>query len=99
MSCITARSTLYGRAEVAGKELFGVSPHEKQYAHRHWISTIGAFTVGYSHLLPRLPVAIGADITLYHIPTDLETYYDPSRSFHVFVHWRPRTGHPASHVH
>ena len=95
VSGLTTRSTLYGRAEVAGKELFGVSPHEKQYAHRHWISTIGAFTVGYSHLLPRLPVALGADITLYHIPTDLETYYEPSRSFHVFVHWRPRTAHPA----
>ena len=99
VSGITTRSTLYGRAEVAGKELFGLGPHEKQYAHRHWISTIGAFTVGYSHLLPRLPVALGADITLYHIPTDLESYYEPSRSFHVFVHWRPRTAHPASHVH
>jgi hypothetical protein len=99
VSGITTRSTLYGRAEVAGKEIFGVGPHEKQYAHRHWISTVGAFTVGYSHLLPRLPVAIGADLTLYHIPTDLQTYYEPSRSFHVFVHWRPRTGQPATHVH
>jgi len=96
---ITSRSTLYGRAEVAGKELFGLSPHEKQFAHRHWISTIGAFTVGYSHLLARMPIALGADITLYHIPTDLETYYDPSRSFHVFVHWRPRTAQSVTHVH
>ena len=62
-------------------------------AHRHWISTIGAFSVGYSHLLPRLPVGIGADVTLYHIPTDLEFFYAPSRSFHVFIQWRPRTQH------
>jgi hypothetical protein len=96
---LTPRSTLYGRAEVAGKELFGLGPHEKQFAHPHWISTIGAFTVGYSHLLPWLPVRIGADVTLYHIPTDLESYYDPSHSFHVFVHWRPRTAHPPAHVH
>src|SRR5262245_11210966 len=96
---LTPRSTLYGRAEVAGKELFGLGPHEKQYAHPHWISTIGAFSVGYSHLVPRLPIALGADITLYHIPTDLESYYEPSRSFHVFVHWRPRTGHAPAHVH
>ena len=65
---LTPRSTLYGRAEVAGKELFGLAPHEKQDAHRHWISTIGAFSIGYSHLLPRLPVGIGADVTLYRIP-------------------------------
>jgi hypothetical protein len=84
---------------VAGKELFGLAPHEKQYAHRHWISTIGAFSVGDSHLLPRLPVAIGADVTLYHVPTDLEFFYDPSHSFHVFVHWRPRPNHPSTHVH
>ena len=45
------------------------------------------------------PVALGADITLYHIPTDLESYYEPSRSIHVFVHWRPRTAHPATHIH
>jgi len=96
---LTPRSTLYGRAEVAGKELFGLAPHEKQYAHRHWISTIGAFSLGYSHLLPRLPVSIGADITLYHIPTDLEFFYEPSQSFHVFIHWRPRTATPMTHVH
>jgi hypothetical protein len=53
----------------------------------------------YSHLLPRLPVALGAAITLYHIPTDLESYYEPSRSFHVFIHWRPRTAHAPTHVH
>lgn len=99
MAGITPRSTLYGRAEVAGKELFGLAPHEKPFAHRHWISTIGAFSAGYSHLLPRLPVGIGADVTLYHIPTDLEFFYEPSRSFHVFIQWRPRTAHPATHVH
>ncbi len=95
---LTSRSNLYGRAEVAAKELFGVGPHDKQFAHRHWFSTIGAFTLGYVHELPGLPFAGGGDVTLYHIPTDLETYYEPSRSFHVFLRWRPRPGGTA-HVH
>ena len=34
-----------------------------------------------------------------HVRTDLEFFYAPSRSFHVFIQWRPRTSAHTEHIH
>jgi hypothetical protein len=96
----TGAVAVYGRIEVTAKELFGLSPHPKEFAHRHWFSEIKAFTFGSVWDLPLERVGrlgVGADVTLYDMGEDLRTYYDPSRSFHIFLRWRPRTAVP--HIH
>ncbi len=87
------RSTVYGRAEVDDKELFGLGLHEKGFSHRHVLYTVGALTAGYLFDVADNRwgrVGLGADMTRYHMPTDLVQYYGGSSSYHVFVRWRPR---------
>jgi hypothetical protein len=41
---------------------------------------------------------LGADVTVYRMSEDLIPFFDGSRSFHVFLRWRPlRTS--MAHVH
>jgi len=40
----------------------------------------------------------GADITVYRMSPDMDVYFSGSRSFHVFVRWRPHAPSTA-HVH
>jgi hypothetical protein len=95
----TAASTIYGRAERAAKELFGLGD-QVGAAHPHVYYTVAAVTIG---CIRDLPIAvpgrfgIGADATLYHMPPELLPYYGSSRSYHVFLRWRPRAAAP--HVH
>lgn len=96
----TNASTTYGRVEVGAKELFGLGPHPKQFAHPHWFSDIKAFTFGYlrDFTVPRVGrIGAGADATLYRVPADLLPYYASSRAFHAFVRWRPAVA--AVHMH
>jgi len=93
-------STFYGRAEVADKELHGAGFHTRAFPHRHWFSTIDALTLGYVRdLVPagNGRIGIGADVTVYGIPPDELPYFASSRSYHVFLHWRPTTA--MHHVH
>ena len=85
-------STLYGRAEVADKELFGLGLHPKGFSHRHVFYMVGALSTGYVFdvIASRWGrIGVGADATLYHMPTDLLQYYGGSRSYHLFLRWRP----------
>jgi hypothetical protein len=98
----TNRSTIYGRAEVANKEIFGIGGHPKgsPFAHRHNYFLVEALTTGYIRdvLLPGVGrLGVGADLTLYHMPPGLLEYYASSHSFHVFLRWRPSVAVP--HVH
>jgi hypothetical protein len=68
----TAASAVYGRVEVTAKELFGLGPHPKEFAHRHWFSDVRA--------------------------PDILRYFGSSRSFHVFLRWRPQSSVPQSQV-
>jgi hypothetical protein len=94
----TEASTMYGRVEVGAKELFGLGPHPKELVHRHWFSDVNAFTFGLVRDLPGRSITnrhvgrlgVGADVTLYRMSPDLLPYYASSRSFHVFLRWRPR---------
>jgi hypothetical protein len=91
---------VYGRVEVAAKELFGLAPHPKEFAHPHWFSDVRAFTAGSVWDLPIQRIGrlgIGADVTLYIMGEDIRRFFDPSRSFHAFLRWRPQVAMP--HVH
>ena len=57
-------------------------------------------TAGYVHDVRRDRfgrIGIGGDVTTYRMQRDLYSYFLGSRSFHVFVRWRPGT--PTMHVH
>jgi hypothetical protein len=96
----TEKSTIYGRAEVADKELFGLGPHPKSDVHPHFFHKIGALTAGYVRELVEDRwgrFGVGADATVYRIPEALLIYWRSSRSFHLFLRWRPLVGSP--HIH
>jgi hypothetical protein len=97
----TPRTGLYGRAEIAVKQLFGLGLHPKGFEHPHIYSHVDALTLGgvrdvtvwrWSRL------GLGADVTLYHMSPDLLAFYEGSHSFHVFLRWRPNRA-TGSHVH
>jgi hypothetical protein len=95
----TGASTVYGRAEVTNKHLFGLISHPKGFTHPHAYSDVDALTLGFLRDLP-IPatrLGIGGDVTLYHTSPDLIQYYGGSRSYHVFLRWRP--GISGAHVH
>lgn len=98
----TPMTTVYGRAEAARKELFGLGSHPKGFNHPHIYSDIDALTIG----LVRDVFAddrwgrfgVGADATVYRTSIDLELFYGSSRSYHLFLRWRPNRT-PTGHVH
>jgi hypothetical protein len=97
---ITRRSSLYGRAEVADKELLGLGYHPRGFSHRHVMYKVFALTVGDVFDVSRTRfgrVGVGADATFYHMPEDILQYWGGSRSYHVFLRWRPSVA--AAHVH
>ena len=88
----TDATTIYGRAEKAHKEILGLGYHPKGFGHPHIFSKIGAVTLGVVRDLPivsRGRLGIGGDVTLYAMSPDMVLYYDGSRSYHVFLRWRP----------
>lgn len=97
---LARRSSVFGRAEVVDKELFGLGYHPKGFSHRHVYFTIDAVTAGYVFDVSASRwgrVGVGGDATLYRMPSDVADYYGGSRSFHVFLRWRPAVTAP--HVH
>jgi hypothetical protein len=97
---VTPRSTLYGRAEYTGKDLF-VDVHPKGFTHRSVIYQVGAFTAGFLRDISVTRagrVGVGADATFYHMQDDLRVYWARSRSFHVFLRWRPVGVAPHTHM-
>ena len=95
----SSATALYGRAEIAVKQLFGLGLHPRGFEHPHAYSHIDALTVGaVRDLMTRRwsRLGIGADATVYHMSPDLVDYFGGSRSFHIFLRWRPSaisTGH------
>jgi hypothetical protein len=95
----TRASTIYGRTEVAAKELFGLWVHRPGDVHPHYYLEFTTLTAGYVRDVRNDRfgrVGVGADITLYRMAPGLQPFYESSRSFHVFVRWRPSV---AAHVH
>jgi hypothetical protein len=97
----SAKTALYGRGEVAVKQLFGLGLHPRGFEHPHVYSHMDALTFGAVHDVTAskwFRLGLGADITLYHMSPDLLTFYEGSRSFHVFARWRPNAI-SGSHIH
>ena len=83
------RNHLYSRIELVEKELphihqgFAQPPHE--------LSTVGAFTVGYTRDLIAKAfgrIGIGGDTTMYYVPLVLQETYGAPLSFHAFLRFR-----------
>jgi hypothetical protein len=94
-------STLFGRAEKVRKQIFGLGFHPKGFNHKHTYSDVAAVTIGYvQHLRADRwgRVGVGADATVYRTSPDLREFYGSSRSYHLFIRWRP-TAAPVAHVH
>jgi len=97
----TPMTSLYGRAEIAVRQLFGLGLHPRGFEHPHVYSHIDSVTLGgvrdiVSARWARL--GLGADVTLYHMSPDLLPYYEGSHSYHAFVRWRPNAT-PSGHIH
>jgi hypothetical protein len=92
--------SLYGRGEIAVKQIFGLGFHPKGLFHAHVYSHVDAVTLGAVEDVIQLPwtrLGVGADVTLYHMSPDLLLYYEGSHSYHVFLRWRPTAS--STHVH
>jgi hypothetical protein len=93
----TDKTWFYGRAEVVEKEVLGLGFHPFGFFHPHLYSHVDALTLG----LVRDVVTgsagrfgLGGDATVYHMSPDLLPFWEGSRSYHVFVRWRPNvSGH------
>jgi hypothetical protein len=97
----TPRLALYGRSEIALKELFGLGLHPFGFQHPHIYSHFDTLTLGLVHdFMTRrwARIGVGGDVTLYHMSPDMLQYYEGSRSFHVFARWRPNSI-GGSHIH
>jgi hypothetical protein len=97
----TSASTMYGRVERTVKQLLGLGLHPRGLNHKHAYSTIDALTLGYVRELPAMAgsrLGIGADVTLYGMSPDLVPFFEGSRSFHLFLRWRPAAP-AAAHIH
>ena len=88
----TGRTSVYGRAEVSAKQIFGLGLHPAGFNHRHVYSHIDPLTLGLVRDIGPARwnrLGIGADLTVYRMSDDLVQFFDGSRSFHVFLRWRP----------
>lgn len=94
---ITNRSTLYGRTELAAKNLFPEGPHGPGDVHPHFFYDVTASTLGYIHDIDvgrAGRFGVGADFVHYTMPPLIEQFWGGSRSWHVFLRWRPESnGH------
>lgn len=99
---VSARDTLYARAESVAKDILDVGFHPVGVFHRHRQSQVGAVTVGYTRDVfraGRQAVGLGADVTGYRVPDNLREAYGSPASFHVFLRLRGGIGTTAGHVH
>lgn len=97
----TQRTALFGRAEVSAKQIFGLGLHPVGFNHPHFYSHIDPLTLGLVRDIAPARwgrLGIGADVTVYRMSQGLIDYFDGSRSFHVFLRWRPVRASMA-HVH
>jgi hypothetical protein len=96
----TSASIVYGRAEHAQKALFGLGFHPKGSVHPHFFYGVTAVTTGYLREILSSPfgrIGIAADVTFYRMPENLALYYGSSRSYHLFLRWKPIAA--STHVH
>jgi len=97
----SAHGLVYTRAESVDKDILDAGFHPRGVFHRHRHSQVGALTAGYlfNFLETKAGVfGVGADVTGYSVPENLQDSYGSPSSYHVFVHYSLR-GQGAAHVH
>jgi len=97
----STRSIIYTRVESVDKDILDAGFHLRGVFHRHRHSQVGALTGGYLFNFVETKMGIfgvGADVTGYSVPLNLEEAYGSPSSYHVFVHYSLR-GQSAGHVH
>ena len=75
----TPKLALYGRAEIADKQLFGLGFHPAGFQHPHVYSHIDVLTLGAVRdvVIARWArLGLGGDVTLYHMSPDMLPYYE-----------------------
>ena len=88
----TARTAVYGRVELSTKQIFGLGLHPVGFNHPHVYSHIDPFTLGIVRDIGPAAwgrLGIGADATVYRMSADMLPFFGGSRSFHLFLRWRP----------
>jgi hypothetical protein len=100
----SARYAVYLRAEQVAKDILDAGFHPIGVGHRHRQSNVGALTTGavrdvVSGRHGRF--GVGADVTVYRVPSNLSEAYGRPVSVHAFLRLRGRAGTPATtdHVH
>ena len=85
-----AQGMVYTRVESVDKDILDAGFHPFGVFHRHRHSQVGAFTLGYLQNVLSMKAGafgIGADITGYAVPANLQDSYGSPTSFRVFVHY------------
>ena len=99
----SVRDSFYARLESVAKDILDVGFHPVNTFHPHRQSQVGAVTVGYIHDVwrPRIGAfGLGADVTGYGVPANLQEAYGRPWSVHAFLRYRGSAGAAtAQHVH
>jgi hypothetical protein len=94
------RNYLYSRAELVDKEL--PHTHDGVPQPAGGFMKVGAFTLGYTRDLAARSfgrIGVGADMTMYYVPHELQESYGAPVSFHGFVRFRFNTAPAAAGHH
>jgi hypothetical protein len=86
---------------MSAKEIFGLGLHPLGFNHPHFYSHIDPLTLGIVRDIGPDAwgrVGIGVDATVYRMSADMLEFFDGSRSFHLFLRWRPARA-AMTHVH
>ena len=100
---VVPRGTIYVRGEIADKHILEAGGlHPPGLQHPHILSTVGALTMGYQHVVlirsayngqeSRATAAlhglsIGGDISVHQTPSNLSQAYGRPVSVHVYARW------------
>jgi hypothetical protein len=99
----TAAPPATPRVESVAKDILDGGFHPVNTFHPHRQSQVGAATIGYVRDLWRSTIGafgVGADVTGYRVPANLQVAYGRPWSWHVFVRYRGSVGTAAAqHVH
>jgi hypothetical protein len=88
---VTRKNTLYARAESVAKDILDAGFHPAGTFHRHRQSQVGSLTLGFVRDVAMTAAGrfgVGADVTGYLVPDNLQDAYGAPASFHVFVRYR-----------
>jgi hypothetical protein len=84
------RGLVYTRLESVDKDILDAGYHPRGTFHRHRHSQVEALTLGYLWEFLRTErgnLGVGADVSAYAVPANLQDSYGSPSSYHFFVHY------------